>query len=50
MFRHDFVWCPCKAVAVDGGQDYQRLVFTDDPRNIIHILDDDTEVPYHVAQ
>lgn len=20
--RHDFVWCECKAIAVDGGQDY----------------------------
>lgn len=24
--RHDFVWCPCKSVAVDGGKDYLRRV------------------------
>lgn len=22
--RHDFVWCSCKACAVDGGHDYLR--------------------------
>lgn len=25
--RHDFVWCSCKAVFVDGGCDYQRSGF-----------------------
>lgn len=24
--RHDFVFCPCKAVAVDGGKEYLRRV------------------------
>ena len=24
--RHDFVWCPCKSVAVDGGKDYLKRV------------------------
>jgi len=24
--RHDFVRCKCGAIAVDGGQDYQRRV------------------------
>lgn len=23
---HDFVWCPCHAVAVDGGTDYLKRV------------------------
>ena len=23
-FRHDFVWCKCKAIFVDGGKDYLR--------------------------
>ena len=23
---HDFVWCSCKKVAVDGGLDYQRIL------------------------
>lgn len=22
--RHDFQWCPCKSVAVDGGTDYLK--------------------------
>ena len=22
--RHDFVWCKCKSLAVDGGKDYLR--------------------------
>lgn len=22
--RHDFVWCKCKAIFVDGGPDYER--------------------------
>jgi hypothetical protein len=24
--RHDFVWCGCKAVAVDGGSSYIRRI------------------------
>lgn len=24
--RHDFVWCSCKSVAVDGGREYLRRV------------------------
>lgn len=24
--RHDFKWCPCKTVAVDGGKDYLKRV------------------------
>ena len=24
--RHDFVWCKCQSVAVDGGKDYLRRV------------------------
>lgn len=24
--RHDFNWCKCGTVAVDGGKDYQRRV------------------------
>lgn len=24
--RHDFVWCKCGTVAVDGGKDYLRRV------------------------
>lgn len=25
--RHDFVWCSCGNVAVDGGPEYKRRVF-----------------------
>jgi hypothetical protein len=23
-YRHDFVWCKCKSIFVDGGRDYWR--------------------------
>jgi hypothetical protein len=23
-YRHDFVWCKCKSIFVDGGNDYLR--------------------------
>jgi len=26
---HDFVWCSCKALAVDGGHNYLRRCFDD---------------------
>lgn len=29
--RHDFKWCSCKTVAVDGGHDYLRRCFKDSP-------------------
>ena len=29
--RHDFVFCSCGAVAVDGGKDYLRRVFNENP-------------------
>ena len=25
--RHDYRWCPCKTIAVDGGLDYSRVVY-----------------------
>jgi hypothetical protein len=28
MYRHDFVWCKCARIAVDGGSDYLKLTFT----------------------
>jgi hypothetical protein len=24
--RHDFVWCKCQSIAVDGGKDYLRRI------------------------
>ena len=26
MHRHDLVWCSCKSVAIDGGNDYTRIL------------------------
>jgi hypothetical protein len=28
--RHDFVWCDCKSVAIDGGKDYTRIIGSPD--------------------
>ena len=25
--RHDYRWCPCKEIAVDGGLEYSRVVY-----------------------
>ena len=27
-YRHDFKWCSCKTVFIDGGLDYTRVGFT----------------------
>lgn len=27
--RHDFVWCSCKGIAVDGGREYLRRIVSD---------------------
>lgn len=29
VHRHDFKWCKCKSVAVDGGKDYGRRIGED---------------------
>ena len=32
-YTHDFVWCSCKTVAIDGGLDYTKRIYkysTDD--------------------
>jgi len=26
--RYDFHWCPCRSVAIDGGNDYVKISFT----------------------
>lgn len=41
--RHDFVWCPCHAVYIDGGLDYKRM--GGDLSKIMIVQDDDTELP-----
>lgn len=32
VHRHDFKYCPCKAIAVDGGRAYRRRLWTDGKR------------------
>jgi len=33
--RHDFVWCSCGNVAVDGGEDYLKVTFYTDKYEVI---------------
>jgi hypothetical protein len=37
---HDFRWCKCGAVAVDGGHDYLRRLY-DDITSVIELSEDD---------
>lgn len=39
--RHDFVFCRCRAIFVDGGNDYCRM--GGNFENIIIVYDDDSE-------
>ena len=32
MYRHDFKWCACKSIYIDGGTAYTRI--GGDPQNI----------------
>lgn len=41
-YRHDFVWCSCKSIFVDGGKDYFRC--GGNPEDMIIISD--TEEPF----
>jgi len=36
--HHDFHWCSCKEVAIDGGFDYVKLNFTTEKPPVIRIL------------
>lgn len=27
---HDFKWCPCRSIAVDGGREYLKRAWTED--------------------
>ena len=38
--RHDFRWCPCKSLAVDGGGDYLKLSFSGNPEESYEIIED----------
>lgn len=38
--RHDYRWCPCETIAVDGGLEYSRVVYKDNiPESILLELD-----------
>ena len=49
--RHDFVWCPCHSIFVDGGEDYCRrggnledIIELDQNGKEIEILQQQTEI------
>ena len=35
--RHDFKWCKCGKVAVDGGKDYLKRCFTSDSKDFTEL-------------
>jgi tRNA(Ile2) C34 agmatinyltransferase TiaS len=37
-YRHDFKWCKCKSVAVDGGKDYLRRLGSPEDYDDLSIL------------
>ncbi len=45
--RHDFKYCSCKRVFVDGGQDYLRRGFTDSQEDYeeLSIIESDEKKP-----
>jgi|TARA_Y100000310_G_C20646702_1_gene797047 hypothetical protein len=40
MYRHDFKWCSCKGIAVDGGGDYLKMSYQ--PGAKYEVLDDES--------
>lgn len=36
-YRHDFKWCKCKAVFVDGGRDYFRVGGKDEDVEVVKV-------------
>jgi hypothetical protein len=42
MYKHDFVWCSCGNVFVDGGNDYFRFGGFDDEKTV-EFIDSKTE-------
>ena len=39
MFRHDFKWCSCKSIAVDGGGDYLKMSYNTGARyEVLEVL------------
>ncbi len=37
FYTHDFKYCSCKRVFVDGGKEYGRRGFTDSPNDYIEL-------------
>lgn len=37
--RHDFRWCKCETVAIDGGRDYTRVCGNPEDYKIIQVKD-----------
>lgn len=35
--RHDFRWCKCKTIGIDGGQEYEHLTFKKSPKEALRI-------------
>ena len=35
MYRHDFKWCPCGTIAVDGGGDYLKMSYNPGAKYIV---------------
>jgi hypothetical protein len=40
LYRHDFKWCACQNIAVDGGADYLKMSYKPDAK--YEILDDES--------
>ena len=48
QYTHDFKWCKCETVAVDGGLSYARRCFKNSPSDFIDLsewedVEDDVE-------
>jgi hypothetical protein len=41
--HHDFHWCECQEVAIDGGRDYVKLNFTTEKPPVIRLVINATE-------
>lgn len=43
MYRHDFKWCKCESIAVDGGGQYLKLSYTENARYKVIPLEIETK-------
>lgn len=44
--RHDFRWCSCKTVAIDGGSDYTRITGNSSDYEFVRLCDSDPNLTY----